>query len=93
MGMRAGSASGVEAEAGVTDAIANAASATAGSCLAERHVHVCPPSILFTPPLNRTPPLAVSVSSITVVSPGQQSTLPALRKPLLSVDDAAPPTR
>ena len=38
-------------------------------------------------------PLAVSVSSITVVSPGQQSTLPALRKPLLSVDDAAPPTR
>jgi hypothetical protein len=38
-------------------------------------------------------PLAVSVSSFTVVSPGQQSTLPALRKPLLSVEDAAPPTR
>ena len=38
-------------------------------------------------------PLAVSVSSITVVSPGQQSTLPALQKPLLPVDDAALPTK
>jgi hypothetical protein len=35
-------------------------------------------------------PLAVSVSYITIVSPGQQSTLPALRKPLLPVDDQHP---